>query len=174
MRALVSRPISLSIVAAIAPTLASAQAIDAKPGLWEHTAVMRQASMPPMPDLSKLPPEQRAQMQTMIDQMSGKPVVQRRCVTAESLKSWERYARQAQEESSCRYTILESNPKRVRMTMTCESNQTTGSMEWSVPTPESMQGSFDITSTRKGAERRMSATMSGRWLGADCGDVLPD
>lgn len=159
---------------AIAPTLASAQAIDAKPGLWEHTTVMRQDAMPPRPDVSKLPPEQRARMQAVLDEMSGKPVTVRRCVTAESLKSWEHYARQAQEESSCTYTILESTPKRGRMTMACEHNKTTGSMEWSVPTPERMEGSFDVTSSRKGVERRMSATMTGRWLGAECGDVAPE
>ena len=68
----------------------------------------------------------------------------------------------------------EASPKRGRMAMTCEGGKTTGTMDWSAPTPERMEGRVEMTSRRGAAETRMTATTTGRWLAAECGDVSTD
>lgn len=159
---------------AFVPAPALAQAIDAKPGLWERTVVMHQAGMPEMPDLSKLPPEQRARLQPMIDQMQGKPVTRRECVTAETLQAWQDYAQGSSDDATCQHTVLESDPKHVRMSVSCSGGKRTGTMEWTAPTPERMEGRFEMVDHGNGGERKMDITMKSRWLDSECGDVKPD
>jgi hypothetical protein len=162
-----------ALAIAFAPGAAFAQAIDAKPGLWERTVVMQHAGMSGLPDFSKLPPEQRARLQPMIDQMQGKPVTMRECVTPETLQKWQEYAKGSGEDASCEHTVLESDPKHVRMSVSCKGGVRTGTMEWTAKTPELMEGRFDMVDRSDGSERKMTMTMTSRWLGAECGDVKP-
>lgn len=169
MRIALCRLAALAI--AFVPGAAFAQAIDAKPGLWERTTVMQHAGMPALPDASKLPPEARAQFQAMIDQMQGKPVTRRECVTPETLKEWQEYATGSSDDATCQHTVLESDAKRVRMAVSCQEGKMTGTLEWKASTPESMEGRFDMVDRSTGVERKMSMTMTSRWLGPECGET---
>jgi len=172
------RILSLLAVAALAlPALAAhAEGIAMKPGLWERTVTTQMPgapAMPDLPDLSQLPPEQRAQIEQSMAMMSGKPVVERECVTPEMLKRWEDFAHDDDAGERCTRSVKEQTPKRVVMTMSCEGGRMTGTMEMNAPTPGRMTGSATLVSQREGGPHTTKMKFDSKWLGADCGDVKP-
>jgi hypothetical protein len=48
-----------------------------------------------------------------------------------------------------------------------------GTFKWQATTPESMSGDFDMTTTQHDRTMKTHVKLSGRWLGADCGNVKP-
>jgi hypothetical protein len=167
-------PVLLALCLGLVPLSAHAAGVDAKPGLWETTTVMQHGDAGKKPDLATLPPEQRAQLQPMLDRVSGKPVTDRECIRSKTLESWQDVVKESQSDSSCRYEIVESSPKQVRMKVSCEGGATTGTMHWTVPTPDRMEARIEMVSRGEGDERKTTVTTSSRWLGADCGDVAPE
>jgi hypothetical protein len=169
------RSLAIGTALALAAAAAQADGMDVKPGLWERTTSVQHPGMPGMaalPEMAELPPEQRAQMEKMMGAMSGKPTVTRECITPEMLKQWEDYAK-AHSEAGCTHEVRERSPQKVSMAMSCDGGRTTGTAEFTAPTPEQMTSAITTVSQREGGERRMKIESSARWLGADCGDVKP-
>lgn len=157
------------------PALAAhAEGVDLKPGLWERTVTMqiRGATTPDLPELDSLPPEQRAQLEQALVAMSGKPTVERECVTPDMLKRWEDFS-QGEGDPSCTRTVQQQTPKRVVMSLTCDGGKMTGTMDFAAPSPERLTGSVSMRSTREDTPRSMDMKLDSRWLGADCGSVKP-
>ena len=153
---------------------AGAESIDVKPGLWERTVTMQMAmELPPLPDLSALPPEQRALIERSLAAMSGKPTTSRECVTPAMLERWEDF-QDPEPGSDCQHRVLESTRKTVRMAVTCDGGATTGTMHFTASSRERLDGTIEMVNREDGAERPMKMTIASRWLGADCGDVAPE
>jgi len=171
MRAFV--PFVAAAALALPALTARAEGIALKPGLWERTVTMQLPGMPDLPDLSQLPPEQRAQIEQGMAMMSGKPVIERECVTPAMLKRWEDFAQEESDDvQRCTRQIREQTPKRVAMTVSCE-NGTTGSMAFDAPNPGRMTGTATMVSPHEEGPQTVRMKFDSKWLGADCGDVKP-
>lgn len=165
---------AVAVLAAVTAAAAWADVSDVKPGLWERTVVMQVANPPPMPDLSKLPPEQRAHVEKMMAPMPGKPTTLRECVTPEMAKEWKHFAKDDREDPSCTRKVLESSPKHVEMALECAKGPSSGTLEFTAESPEHVVGTISMVHGAGGTERRMNMRIDSHWLGAECGDVMPD
>ncbi|HEX8013121.1 MAG TPA: DUF3617 domain-containing protein [Casimicrobiaceae bacterium] len=172
----------LTLAISIACSAGAAVAgVNVKPGLWEHTTTTRTEggpAMPQMPDLSNLPPEQRARIeQMMAGRMSGQPQTQiaRTCITPDQLKEWDSYAKGQRDSGGprCERKVLEQSPQHVKMGLSCEGGKTTGNIEFTATSSERVTGKIAMVSRNDGAPRTFNAEISGRWLGSDCGDIKP-
>jgi len=164
---------------ALVAGVARAEQIDVKPGLWETSMVMRREgatpSLPPMPDLSQLTPEQRAQVEKMMALHRGdeKPMVERSCITAAQLAKWDEFWKD-ESDSDCARKMLESSSRHAKMSMTCHGGEMTGTMDLKAESRERMTGAMRMVHRVPEGERTTQAEMTSRWLGADCGDVKPE
>jgi hypothetical protein len=155
--------------------VARAAGPDLKPGLWERTVTM-QSPMPAMagmPELDRVPPEQRAQLEKLLATMAGKPTILRECVTPEMLAKWDDFARERTEQG-CTSTVKEQTPQRVVMALSCEGGKSTGTLEFNVKGREQMTGTISMVHTAEDGARHMKINTSSRWLNADCGNIKPD
>ncbi len=171
------RSICLLVAALLLPAAPVARAAgpDIKPGLWERTITMEggMSGVTGMPELDKVPPEQRAQIEKLMAAMTGKPTIVRECVTAENARKWEDYARD-RTERGCTSTVTEETAKRVVTAVSCDGGASTGTLEFVSDGPEHMTGTFSMVRRKDGKEHSMRMKMISRWLGAECGDVAPD
>jgi hypothetical protein len=157
---------STFVIAGIAlPLSAQKSPLNVKPGLWEMTIQVDMAGALPGVDMSKVPPERKAQMEAMMAAQKNKPHVVKSCVTQEEL---DKYQVNEGDDASCKTTVTKSSATLVEMTQTC-SGEAAGTREARIeaPTPTTMKMTSKSTSGR-GAGTTIN--MSGKWLGADCGD----
>jgi hypothetical protein len=169
---------SLAVVlGAAAPGAARADglALSLEPGLWERTTTMHVANAPPMPDLSTLPPEQRAHIEQMMAAMSGRPTTERECLTPEKLREWQSFVKDSgRKAQGCERKVLESTSKQVKMSMSCSQGAVTGTMELTAESPKHVLGSVHMRHTDPAdAAHPMDVRYESRWLQSDCGDVQP-
>jgi hypothetical protein len=151
-----------------------AESIDVKPGLWETTVVMRrEGAVPPMPDLSKLPPERRAHVEKMMGMYGGgDPITDKTCVTAAQLAKWDDMWKDGG-DSDCQRKMLESSSRHAKAAMTCQGGQTTGTMEMKAESRERITGTMRMVRSAPQGEQVTKMEMTSRWLGDDCGGVAP-
>ncbi len=161
------------------------QAQKAAPGLWEHTMTMKtqsgqmEAAMAQMQQqLSKLTPEQRKQMETMMagrggagmSMGPGKPIIVKVCLTPEQAARDEI----PQSQGNCQRLSHERSGNTVKFKFSCTGQQpSTGSGEFTFISDKQHQGRMLIETTMRGQPERIETEQAGRWLGADCGDVKP-
>lgn len=162
---------ALFLVAAVT----TASAFNLKPGLWEMTMTSESSGAPPIPDsvMAKLSPEQRARFQAAMQSGMNHPRqhTYKRCLTREEIDNPFKLDKQNGSEK-CVPTVLSKTSKSEDVRVVC-TGQVTSSItyRWQAPTPESMTGTME--STTSGGEHVMKTTghTSGKWIGADCGDV---
>jgi hypothetical protein len=145
-----------------------------KPGLWQ-VQMEREVNGQKMPDMSErlknMPPEKRAQFEAMMKQhgvgMGGGP--NQVCYTRELLE----HSPWADIQTDCKPTF---------------SSRTSSSWKWHTSCPKSgyeadgeavfiNSENYTVKSTSVSKigdkVRNSSATMTGKWVSADCGDVKP-
>lgn len=154
------------LAGATLPLAAQKSPLNVKPGLWEMTVQLDMAGALPGVDTSKMPPEQKAKIEALMAAQTNKPHVVKSCVTQEELDKYQ--LNEAHKESSCKTTVTKSSPTLVEMTQTC-TGPAAGTREARIeaPTTTVMKMVSKVTSGR-GAGTTIN--MSGKWLGADCGD----
>jgi len=160
----------LAITCLALPQLASAaEKLNVKLGLWEITTVVETSGVPPLPKelLDKIPAEQRAKMLAELNRGGANgphKEVNRECVTQKDLdKPFRMEAAQG-----CKGTLVTSTRTAQEIQMVCTGQvKGQGMFKVSAPTPTSMQGVFDMKS---GDAFNIKGQMTGRWLGADCGE----
>ena len=158
---------ALLVAAAALPLSAQKSPLNIKPGLWEMSIQLDMAgAMPPGVDTSKMPPEQKAKIEALMAAQKNKAHVVKSCVTQEELDKYQ--INEADNDTSCKTTVTKSSPTLVEITQTC-SGSAAGTREARIeaPTPTAMKMVSKVTSGR-GAGTTIN--MSGKWLGADCGD----
>jgi Protein of unknown function (DUF3617) len=154
----------------------AAASLDAKPGLWERTVVMLSELAPtgPKPDLSKLAPEQRKKLEQV---MSGSATTSRRtrvtqeCVTPAMLQKWSTVMGDAS-GAKCERKVEVENPKRFKVALSCDGGKTTGDIDFTA-SGEGFKGSVTLKSREAEFDRIVTQQISSKWLGSDCGSVVP-
>jgi hypothetical protein len=154
--------------------------LDVNPGLWEvkSTSSTKMSGDVASADLSKAPPEMRARLEAMRERLkTGKPhtTVRQTCVTQADIDKGTGF--EDERSSSCERKYLDRTSRHVRFQMTC--GEQGGGM--------SSQGEFELTVQSAdrvlvhgnlqmhGPQHDSASTMeiTGRRLGASCGDVKP-
>ena len=152
---------------------AGAQPPPIKPGLWEikGDADSSQKSAAAADRLNKLPPEQRAQIESMMKQkgisMAGGGAT-RMCLNKESFDtdSW-------QHESSCKVDYKQRSGSSWKWHSVCAEGRLESDGEAIFGNAENYTVKTTTTSTFGGAPKISQRTMTGHWLGSNCGDLKP-
>jgi hypothetical protein len=173
--------LALYALLALAP-LACRAADDVTPmlsmklGLWENTVTIQSPGVPGLSEdmLAKIPPEQRAKMEAAMKGAMG-PHTSKNCVTAETLKEARGFGDQPK-NSSCKRTITSSSPRSLEFHMECNSggSKTVTDGHFQVVDSVILKGEMNgTTTTPDGRTMPSKITISGKWLGSDCGSLQP-
>lgn len=161
------------------PCAVHAQATQLRPGLWEHGYTMKsqsgqmEAAMQQMQQsMASLPPEQRKMMEAMMAKQGvgigpqGNTV--KICMTKADV---ERDRPPAQE--GCTQTSRRSGNVWT-VSFQCKGPPpSSGEGQVTLLSPTSYGGNFAIVTTHDGKPERLQMSQTGRWLGADCGNIRP-
>jgi uncharacterized protein DUF3617 len=150
-----------------------------KPGLWETRSSMLDADghemeRPEMAALSRMTPEVRARMaEAMKAQGVSMPDangVMKACLTKEMFESgvWQQVAADA--GCTTNYATSSSTAWKWHTSCTKLKSESDGGSSF---TPESYRTQVKTTSTMTGKTNTSTRIITGKWLGANCGDVKP-
>jgi hypothetical protein len=151
--------------------------LDVHPGLWEVTTTSKSAGEIPMPEeeLAKLPPDQRAKFEAAMKQAMARataPHTFKECVTEQQIKNGFKPPENA--GISCKRTVLSSTTRLLEIHEECIGHgQTSGNFRLEAPDPATIAGTVDMVVTQGARTMTMKNHMTGKWLGADCGDIKP-
>ena len=172
--------IAASALAALALPL-SAQTL--KPGLWEISNKMdnpeiNQQMAQMQQQLAAMPPEQRKQMEAMMAQRgmkmgngAGGVTSMQLCMTKEMVERNPMLMQQQQ--SDCKITSQSRSGNVMKMAYSCPNPPSTGEGEFTYNGSEGYSSKMTVSSVRNGKPQTMKMEGSGKWLGADCGNVKP-
>ena len=162
------------ILAGLTAVLAAqgAPKMNVKMGLWEMTSTMSMSGDMPGVDTSKMTPEQAAQVKAAMAQMAAKPMTntQKTCLTKEKFESGQMMA---EEKQNCKSTLVTNTAAAYEVKVECSQNgtMTNGTYHFVAPSSDAVNGKINLQSTTQGKTMNMSGTITGKWLGADCGAV---
>jgi hypothetical protein len=151
--------------------------LNVKVGLWETTITSTMTGMPSIPDsaLAQLSPDQRAKIQQMIQERSGKPTTTKSCLTKEKLQKSNPFQNAPK---GCTYTVTSSTSSKMEVKMQCSQNgmTMTGNVVVSATDSENVKGTVHMNTTGGNGSSgsnpmNMNSTFTSKWLGAACGDV---
>ena len=146
--------------------------MDVKMGLWEMTTSMTIGGDMPGVDTSKMTPEQAARVQAAMASMSAKPMTstQQTCLTKDK---FEKGQMMADEKQNCKQTLVTNTAKAYDVKLECNQNGTvsTGTVHFEAPTANTVNGKISLQSVTQGKTMNMNGTITGKYLGADCGSV---
>lgn len=168
---------------AILAAAGAASAQSMKPGLWETTNRMQSASgqmeqgMAQMQQqMASMPPEQRKMVEDMMKQRgmsmpggSGGAMTVKFCMTKEMAERKEIPS----QRGDCKTTRQQVSGSRMTMAFTCTNPPSSGEGEVTITSPEAYQMKMVVNTTVQGKPERVNMEGSGRWLGANCGDIKP-
>jgi hypothetical protein len=158
---------------------------DAKTGLWETTSTMEVSGMPAMPampqlseeQLSKMTPQQRAQMEAIMKSRMGagmpRTSTSKTCLTKDSLQQ----ALAMGQNENCTRKVVASSSSMQNIHMECTQGKTnmTGDLMLERVDSEHAKGTMVMKSAGGDQPVNMNMKMSfnTKWLSSDCGDVKP-
>ena len=160
---------SLSLSAIV---FAQAPALDVKMGLWEITSTSNVGGQMPTIDTSKMTPEQKARMEAaMKGMLSPQSNVTKSCMTREKFNR-SNFMTDDGAGVTCKQTISTNTRTSLEANVVCTGKLTsTGQIHIDAPSPTSFTGSVKSANSEQGRTMTMNMTMTGKWLGADCGKV---
>jgi Protein of unknown function (DUF3617) len=157
-----------AVLAVVYPVCSNAESFRVKPGAWEMTMTTTSAgSTMPADVMAKMPPEQRAKMESAMQARSGKPrtTVHKNCVTQKDLD--EHRMTKPDDDASCTQKIVTMTATKMVMERTCAAPKASKmTMTQEAKTPESVVMTMDMQQGGPGGKIHME--MTGRWLGASC------
>ncbi|QEA12828.1 DUF3617 domain-containing protein [Comamonas flocculans] len=173
------------LLLALGSSLALAQDIKLKPGLWEVQGSMKtssgrlEAAMAQMQaELAKMPPEQRRQMEQMMrangmgaggNAMNHTVKI---CMTQKDVD-----LDQIKSSDDCTHKVRRSGPKTLQMSFQCTgsdgSGPSSGEGTVNLDSPTAYRGQYKMRTTADGQPEQMDFSQQGKWLSADCGKVKP-
>jgi len=158
-------------VAVATPVCAFADSFNAKPGAWEMTTTTVTTGMPiPADVLAKMPPEQRAKMEKIMQARAGKPSthVAKSCVTQQDLDQ-DRVIK-SDDDARCTRKIISKSANKIVFEQTCTTPlASTANVLVEANTPESIMASMDMVQGSTGG--KVHVDIKGRWLGASCAGI---
>lgn len=162
-------------------SFASAQSL--KPGLWESThksefgagGEMQQRMAQAQQQMANMPPEQRKMMEEMMARRGmsmnagGSGMTVKYCLTKEQAERRD----VPTGRGDCKTTKQQLSGGTMHFAFTCTNPPSSGEGEVTFSSPEAYHMKMATTSTVQGRPEKMAMEASGRWLGADCGDIRP-
>ncbi len=152
-----------------------AQTAPIKPGLWQ-VHMEREVNGQKAPDMSdrlkNMPPEKRAQIEAMMKQRGiaiDGTVVDRVCYTRETLdrSTW------ANQQTDCKADFSSRSGKTWKWHTSCPKSGYEADGEADFLDSENYIVKSASVSKTSEKVHNSSMTITGKWLGADCGDVKP-
>ncbi|HWZ43653.1 MAG TPA: DUF3617 domain-containing protein [Candidatus Saccharimonadales bacterium] len=155
-----------------------------KPGLWEVTTSSESKGAPPVDParkaemekmMAKMSPEMRARVEAAQKKsqahMAG-PNVRKSCVTKEDLSG---ALGMPKEADKCTRTVIKatSSTQEIRVDCAQGEHKSSALLRVTATNSENWSGTMDTTIAAAGKDITVRTNMSGKWLGADCGDVKP-
>jgi hypothetical protein len=157
---------------AVLMSAADTTPLNVKEGLWEMTVTHSISGMPAAPNLppdalAKLPPEQRARIEAMVN---GTPDVHKECVTREKLQ---KNAAFNANRGDCTRTVVNSTGRKLEVKFHCEDKQTIsdGTLLIDAMGTDSVKATMHSAVNSNGRAMTMDFSITSKYLGADCGDV---
>jgi hypothetical protein len=172
----------LVLTACALAAAASASAQTLKPGLWEMTSKMggnpemEKAMAQMQQQMASMPPAQRKQMEDMMAQRGmqmgsagGGGMSVKVCLTKEMVERNDIAATQG----DCKTTMQPRVGSTMKMSFVCTTPPSSGEGEFTFVSSEAYQSKMKITSSSRGKPETMTMEGSGKWQGADCGNIKP-
>ncbi len=164
----------LGVGLCLSTVASSAETLNIKTGLWEVTSTSRMSGTPQLPKelAAKLTPAQRAKMEADFKAASKreKQDVDRSCITQKDIENPFHGA-----SENCKQSIVRTTRTSQEVRLVCSGEpKGAGFIRITTPTPETMIGVMDISMGEGADALTYKANLSGRWLGADCGDEADD
>jgi len=148
------------------------QPLNVRPGLWETTMTTTTSGEMPIPAelLSKLTPEQRIKMEQKMKDNSGektRTLTDKSCVTKEQIEKGLEFGH---EQGRCTRTVVNSTGSVIDLQVTCadEGMNTRGTMHFEALSPESMNGTSQMTANGGGHAMTVHMSFTSKWLGPTC------
>lgn len=175
----------LALVALItACCLAQAQSL--QPGLWEIHSQMQGGSGMRMAgameqmnqQMAAMSPEQRKMVQDMMAKQGmqmggadgGSGMRMKICMTQDMV---DRNEMPSERRGDCKHTQSPRVGNTLKYAFTCTNPPSSGEGEVSFQSREAYSMKMAMTTTVKGQPEKMDMQATGKWLGADCGNVKP-
>jgi hypothetical protein len=167
--------IVIAAISILTVMTATARAFDIKPGLWEMKMTSESTGAPPIAEdmLAKLTPERRAAFEAAMKARMNHPIqhVYKHCITREELDKPFRFERHSAGEN-CSDKVLSKTATSEEISVQCTGKFTSSSTyRWQALTPESTEGTSEMTMTEGAKTMKSKGHMTGKWIGADCGNV---
>ena len=154
-----------------------------KPGLWEITNKL-QSSNPQMDQqmamaqqqMANMPPEQRKMVEEMMAKQgvklgAGGPgsMGMKICMTREMAERNEIPS----QRGDCKTTMLPRSGNTMKMSFACTNPPSSGEGEYTFSGSEAYSMKMTVNTQVQGKPEKMNMAGSGKWVGADCGDIKP-
>lgn len=151
------------------------------PGLWEHTMALQgspaqsaDAMRQMREQMAALPPEQRKMMEQMMARqgvgLGPSANTVRVCISPEQARRGEL----PKDDGDCKHQIVERKGNTLRYKFSCSgTDSSSGEGEYTLISDKAYSGKGVINTLLDGKPERMTMNQSGKWIGADCGDIKP-
>jgi hypothetical protein len=173
---------SILLAALVCASVLPAAGQTLKPGLWEmqHKAggnpEIDQAMAEMREQMASMPPEQRKQMEQMMNSrgmaMSPTPgggMAMKMCLTKEMVERNEI----TDKRGDCTTTRQQRSGSTLTLAFTCTNPPSNGETQVTFTGSEAYSSRTTITTKSNGKPETMTVEGTGKWLGADCGSVKP-
>jgi hypothetical protein len=174
---------AIALACACACTALPAAAQTMRPGLWSLSNTMTssdpqiaQAMSAMQQHLANLSPEQRQQMQTMMQQNgvqldvgAGGALQTKLCMTREMAERKEFPVQQG----DCRQTYTQQSATRGHVAFTCTKPKVSGEGDVIADSDTSYRARMKLRGEEQGRAQTVDMDVTGKWLSADCGTIRP-
>ncbi|MGZ5195823.1 MAG: DUF3617 domain-containing protein [Ramlibacter sp.] len=172
------------LAAALVTAASAASAQSMKPGLWEITSKMQSGSgqmerqmAQAQQQMANMPPDQRKMMEDMMARQGmkmgtagGGAMTMKVCMTKEMV---ERNEMPSQQRGNCQTTQQSRSGNTMKMAFACTNPPSNGEGQFTFNGSEGYTMKMAVNTTVQGKPETMNMDATGKWLGADCGDVKP-
>jgi len=148
--------------------------LNAKEGLWEMTVNRSMTGMPAAPNippdaLAKMPPEQRARIEAMMNGGSNTDV-HKECITKEKIAKHSAFSAN---RGDCTRTVVSSTGTKLEGKFHCEEKQSSsdGTFMVEILGPDNVKTTMHAATNANNHNMNMDITITSKYLGPDCGDV---
>jgi uncharacterized protein DUF3617 len=147
-------------------------ALNVNMGLWEITTISNVGGQAPAFDTSKMTPEQKARMEAAMQKMMGEhTTVAKTCMTKEKFDKSNFMNPKDEPGTVCKETITTNTATTLDGNEVCTGEHAkTMQMHMEAQSPTSWNGNSKLSTTSNGRTTTVTAMLTAKWLGADCGD----
>lgn len=144
-----------------------------KPGLWEMT--MKSDAVKNIPKMSPQQMEQMRRMGVNIPLMQDGGMVMKVCITKEMAEREQAPPQSHQNESDCKSRNFQRTGSNYSVDIVCDGPHMKGEGKGTgtFSGNDRFNSTYDFKGTSGGRPVAQHQETSGKWLGADCGDVKP-